>query len=177
MQAIKPLLKKISWILLFVFLLLLAKVILFKNSPHYYKNYFSNTYHSYKIDEGIKKANFKPFATIKMFYASRKLNLEYKMENLLGNIIAFIPLGFLLPLLVRRLRYFFVILLIGFSLSLFFELTQLVTGIGIFDVDDIILNTSGAVIGFVTFVVIKKLFPNKPAGESINKITPASMPD
>src|SRR6185295_9261451 len=52
MQAL-PLIKKFSWVLLLVFLLVLTKVILFKGSPHYYKNYFRTTYHNYKIKEGI----------------------------------------------------------------------------------------------------------------------------
>lgn len=159
MQAL-PLIKKFSWILLLVFLLVLTKLILFKGSPHYYKNYFRTTYHHYKIKEGVKKGNFVPFATIKLFYGSNRMHMEYKLSNLLGNILIFIPLGFLLPLLIKRFRNTVIILLAGFLLSVFYECFQLVTGIGVFDVDDMLLNTVGTAIGVIIFWIIKKLFPS-----------------
>jgi hypothetical protein len=90
MQAL-PLIKKFSWVLLLVFLLVLTKVILFKGSPRYYKNYFRTAYHHYKIQEGVKKGNFIPFATIKLFSGSRRMRTEYKVENLLGNILILLP--------------------------------------------------------------------------------------
>ena len=177
MQALKPLIKKFSWVLLLVFLLVLTKVILFKGSLQYYKNYFRTTYHSYTIAEGKRKANFKPFATIKLFYQSRRMNIEYKMENLLGNILLFIPLGFLLPLLVKRFRNIFLIVLTGFLLSLFYECTQLLTGIGIFDVDDMILNSFGTLIGAVIFYVLNKLFSSSFAEKkSAHTTVPTSTP-
>ena len=176
MQALKPLIKKFSWVLLLVFLLVLTKVILFKGSLQYYKNYFRTTYHSYTIAEGKRKANFKPLATIKLFYQSRRMNMEYKVSNLLGNILLFIPLGFLLPLLVKRFRNVFVIVLTGFLLSLFYECTQLLTGIGIFDVDDMILNTFGTLIGVVVFYFCKYLFTAVPLNNSIKDTTPSATP-
>jgi len=172
MQAL-PLIKKFSWVLLLVFLLVLTKLILFKGSPRYYKNYFQTTYHHYKIKEGIKKGNFVPFATIKLFYGSNRMNIEYKISNLLGNILIFIPLGFLLPLLIRRFRNTLVILLAGFFLSVFYECFQLVTGIGVFDVDDMLLNTLGTAIGVIIFWMIKKLFPSQQQ-KSVN--IPTSIP-
>lgn len=176
MQPFKPLIKKFSWVLLLVFLLVLTKVILFKGSPGYYKNYFRTTYHSYTIAEGKRKANFKPFATIKLFYESRRLNMEYKVNNLLGNILLFIPLGFLLPLLVKRFRNFFLILFTGFLLSLFYECTQLITGIGVFDVDDMILNTSGTLVGIIIFYILKSLFSSPGEKKSVHTTPAASTP-
>ena len=168
MQAL-PLIKKFSWVLLLIFLLVLTKVILFKGSPRYYKNYFRTAYHNYKIKEGIKKGNVVPFATIKLFYGSNRMHMEYKVENLLGNILIFIPLGFLLPLLIKRFRNTLAILLAGFLLSVFYECFQLATGIGVFDVDDMLLNTVGTAIGVIIFWIIKKLFPSN---SSTNTATP-----
>ena len=164
--------------MLLVFLLVLTKVILFKGSMQYYKNYFRTTYHSYHIAEGKKKANFKPFATIKLFYESRRMNMEYKVNNLLGNILLFIPLGFLLPLLVKRFRNIFLIVLTGFLLSVFYECVQLLTGIGIFDVDDMILNTFGTLIGAIIFYILNKLFAasfagKKPGHTTVSVTTPS----
>ena len=173
MQAL-PLIKKFSWILLLVFLMVLTKVILFKGSPRYYKNYFKTTYHHYKIKEGIKKGNFVPFATIKLFSGSQRMRTEYKVENLLGNVLIFIPLGFLLPLLIKRFRNTWLILMAGFFLSVFYECFQLVTGIGVFDVDDMLLNTLGTAIGVIIFWIIKKIFPTNSSTGSKHIATSSS---
>jgi len=128
---------------------LLTKNILFKKNPRYYKNYFNREYKHYKVKDGWAKANTKPF------YNSRRLNTEYKTNNLLGNLIGFVPLGLLLPLILPWFRNGFKILFAGFLISLGYETVQLLTGLGVFDVDDLILNTTGAFVGFILFYLIK----------------------
>jgi glycopeptide antibiotics resistance protein len=150
--------KVICRILFIVFMLLLAKSILFKKNTGYYKNYFSKEYRNYKIKDGWDKANTKPFSTIRLFYNSRRMNTEYKQKNLLGNMVGFIPFGFLLPLLLPWFRNGFKILLSGFLLSLCFETAQLIFDLGVFDVDDLILNTLGCLTGFLIFRLTGKLF-------------------
>lgn len=147
----------ICWILFVVYLLLLTKNILFKKSPRYYKNYFQNEYRHYKVKEGWKQANTKPFSTIRLFYNSKRMNTEYKQNNLLGNVIGFIPLGFLLSLLIPWFRNGFKILFAGLLFSLGYEMMQLLFGLGIFDVDDLILNTTGSFIGFIIFFITRSL--------------------
>ncbi|MEO5564388.1 MAG: VanZ family protein, partial [Chitinophagaceae bacterium] len=132
----------IVWILLLGCLMVLAKFILFKKSPRYYKRYFLNEYAHYDISEGKKKANIVPFKTIKLMQNER-LKEEYRVDNLAGNIVGFIPLGVLLPLLFVGLRRLWRTTAIVFLISLAFETTQLVTGLGIFDIDDLILNVGG----------------------------------
>jgi len=61
-------------------------------------------------------------------------------------------------------------------LSVFYECTQLLTGIGIFDVDDMILNTSGTLVGVLIFYGIKSLFAVKPK-KSIHETAPSSAPN
>ena len=53
------------------------------------------------------------------------------------------PFGAILPVISRRMRGFFRVMLLGFSFSLLVECTQLVTRVGTFDVDDLMLNTLG----------------------------------
>lgn len=136
------------WFVFIAFFFLLTKNILFKKNPRYYKRYFRSEYRYYSVKKGWENSNTKPFYTIKSFYNSRRLNTEYKQDNLLGNLLGFVPIGFLLPLLMLRLRKGIHVLLAGFFLSLCFEITQLLFGLGIFDVDDIILNTSGCFAGY-----------------------------
>ena len=66
-------------------------------------------------------------------------------------MIGFLPFGAILPVLKRNLRSFWKILLLSFELSGMIEVTQLLTRVGSFDVDDIILNTLGGVLGYGIF--------------------------
>ncbi len=68
----------------------------------------------------------------------------------------FMPFGFLLPIMSRKLRGFFRIILLGFVLSLAVELVQLATNTGCFDVDDLLLNTVGAALGFLIFALVQR---------------------
>ncbi len=137
---------------------MLTKNILFKKSPEYYKNYFKKEYRHYNIKQGWKRANTKPFSTIKLFYNSRRLNPEYKQNNLWGNFLGFVPMGFLLPLLRNYFRKGINTFFAGLLLSLCFELAQLKFGLGIFDVDDLILNTAGCFTGFVICFIGSRIF-------------------
>ena len=95
-----------------------------------------------------------PFREIKRFWIYREqLGVFAVVTNLLGNVVGFVPFGFMLPLIVRRARGFFLITLLGFALSLFVEVVQLITKVGCFDVDDLILNTLGAAVGYILFAV------------------------
>lgn len=74
-----------------------------------------------------------------------------------GNIVWFIPFGFLLPFISKKLNHSRTVVC-GFALSLAIELAQFVFGTGISEVDDLILNTLGASIGYLLHRVwLKKL--------------------
>ena len=76
--------------------------------------------------------------------------------NLLGNIAAFLPFGFFLPFLSQKNRSFAYVTLISFEFSLLIESIQLVSKVGSFDVDDMILNTLGGSLGYLCFWVARK---------------------
>lgn len=71
--------------------------------------------------------------------------------NLSANILMFVPMGWFLPLLRSKLQRFSSFLTAVFVMIISVELVQLFTLTGSFDVDDLILNLSGAVIGFLLF--------------------------
>lgn len=109
--------------------------------------------------------NLVPFREIK-----RYMRLSYIIGgrlvflNLIGNVIGFMPFGFMLPLLSDTFRKWYIVLLSGFLLTLLVESAQLFSGIGIFDVDDMILNTLGTLLGYyvyLTAVRIGRLFYGK----------------
>ncbi len=70
------------------------------------------------------------------------------------NILFFVPYGTVLPLLGKWFRHWYIVLPIGFVTSLTVELTQYLTGMGVFDVDDLILNTLGSGIGFLVWLLV-----------------------
>jgi glycopeptide antibiotics resistance protein len=148
------LIKVLLWLALLFCLLVLSKYILFKKNPGYYRNYFAHEYKGYHVKEGWRHANLKPFSTIRLF-SSRRVSSEYSYKNIGGNIIGFIPLGILLPLLFPFFRRIWRLAGLVFLLSLLFESTQLIAGIGVFDVDDLILNTAGGIAGYILYAMIR----------------------
>jgi glycopeptide antibiotics resistance protein len=75
-------------------------------------------------------------------------------ESVILNLLMLAPLGYLVPLCFLRIESKWKVLLTGFGLSLLIETLQLITHRGWFDVDDIFLNTLGAVIGYGLYKVI-----------------------
>lgn len=76
--------------------------------------------------------------------------------NFVGNIVMFMPIGFLLPLLWKKFENVFITFGTGFLLSLSIELLQL-PQMRSSDVDDLWLNTLGTVIGYIVFLFIPKM--------------------
>lgn len=100
----------------------------------------------------ILHSNFIPLKSIFTFLFNSK-NIRISVKNLLGNIIAFVPFGFLVPVLTDRMSKFKSIIVSSFILSLMFEIIQLLTALGEFDVDDILLNVLGAIFGYLFYQI------------------------
>lgn len=85
------------------------------------------------------------------------LNINYFIINFLGNIIMFMPIGFFIPLLweIPDKK----IIIVGFLFSLFIEVCQLFLNRGT-DVDDLILNTLGTILGLLVYKFLYKKFKN-----------------
>ena len=77
------------------------------------------------------------------------------------NVVMFIPLGFFLPLMWRKYHNGFETIKFGFYLSLFIELSQLFTRFRATDINDLITNTIGAVVGWSIYFVFSKLLLRK----------------
>jgi glycopeptide antibiotics resistance protein len=94
--------------------------------------------------------NLVPFDTIKryIFYYDH-FNFDTWFKNLFGNIVLFVPIGIFLPLLNMKYKRVLVLTAASIALIAVVELIQLLSKVGSFDVDDIILNTFGALLGLV----------------------------
>src|SRR5271170_2104757 len=98
--------------------------------------------------------NFVPIKSIIPLLSGRG-NQLIAMVNLFGNIIPFMPIGFLAPLVVRSFSWQRALVL-GVVTGLTCEVMELVFRVGIFDVDDIILNAFGVMLGYGVFVMFKR---------------------
>lgn len=102
--------------------------------------------------------NLIPFKEIRRFYFYRDIvGIRAFVTNLFGNVIAFMPFGFFMPVLRKKERQIGRMAFLTFLLSLFIETVQLLTRVGSFDVDDLILNTLGGILGYVLFYILNKI--------------------
>ncbi len=96
--------------------------------------------------------NLVPLKEISRFIRCRNvLGMNAVLLNLAGNVAAFIPFGVFLPMFYARCRNLFFTVWYSFELSLFVELLQLISKVGSFDVDDLLLNTIGGILGFLLY--------------------------
>lgn len=101
--------------------------------------------------------NLELFKEISRFIRYRDIiGYESFVVNILGNIFAFAPFGFFLPLLNDRYRKFFLVTLLSMIFSLAIETIQMYSRVGIFDVDDIIMNTLGGMLGYLAFAILNR---------------------
>ncbi len=142
MVVIKIKNKKINWyfeiglsLLIFFLVGLLSQALVSNNRTH--------------------QTNLIPFIVLKDTYREvfKNGNINYFLINFMGNIIMFMPIGFMLPLLykisVKK------VILLGSLFSLFIEISQLFLQRGT-DIDDLMLNTLGVVLGLVIYKLVDK---------------------
>lgn len=98
--------------------------------------------------------NLVPGRTILAYW--RHVSLGQQLVNLAGNVLIFAPLGFLPPLLWKRLARWRRAVGLCFCVSLFIECAQLFVGRSV-DVDDLILNTLGGLLGYLAFALVRRL--------------------
>ena len=97
------------------------------------------------------RVNLVPLVNILQYDSRRDLLL-----NLIGNSTMFIPTGILLPSLYQNMRSFKKTVLNGCALSLAIELLQLPFAVRASDVDDVILNTAGCILGYGLWYLVRK---------------------
>lgn len=97
--------------------------------------------------------NLEPFYTIRS--QIRHWPAAWAVRNLVGNVLAFVPFGFLLPRSHRRIQSGFVVMLVALAFICAIEVFQYVTLLGACDVDDVILNLLGCGVGYLLFLLFR----------------------
>lgn len=120
--------------------------------------FFAEEYGRRNFQELDYRYNLVPFQEIRRFWIYRKtVGFWAAFLNLAGNVIGFVPFGFIVPVMHKKMESFWKVSLLGFLFSLCVETIQLVTKVGCFDVDDLMLNTLGAMIGCGAFLICNKI--------------------
>lgn len=101
------------------------------------------------------------YANVHLFRAWREAWNAFSEKhwmNVLLNVAMFAPLGFLLPLLTDKIQKWYRMLAVGFCTSLAIEVLQYLLCRGLFDVDDLLCNTLGAMTGYWVVMAALPLF-------------------
>ncbi|WP_241138705.1 VanZ family protein [Bacillus mycoides] len=149
----------IGWTLFLPYSFVLLFKLLLGRPAFYFGNlkYFFETGDWHSIHGGL--INLIPFRSIIRYLTEfDSYNLDIVLMNTLGNVIIFIPFGFLLPLLFKQINNVKMASKIFIKFILLIESLQLLTFTGVFDIDDIILNMLGALIGYGSFIGIKHIW-------------------
>lgn len=161
----------IGWGLFLPYSFVLLFKLLLGRSAFYFGNlkYFFETGDWHAIHGGL--INLVPFkSTIRYLTEFDSYNLDIVLMNTLGNVIIFIPFGFLLPLLFKQINNVKMASKIFIKFILLIESLQLLTFTGVFDIDDIILNMLGALIGYGSFVGMKYIWERVKSVDKVDTI-------
>lgn len=138
--------QKIGWVLFVLYLLALLYLMFFSEMEQ--RGFGAKTDYTY---------NLTPFLEIKRYiFFGRQIGLRGVLLNLYGNIIGFMPFGFILGVISTRCRkHWYNAVICTYLLSYGIEMVQLITRAGSCDVDDIILNTLGGALGYMAFLFVQ----------------------
>ena len=122
-----------------------------------YFMFFSETLDRTMVSEEYRY-NLTLFKEISRFWNMRhSYGWHITVVNLLGNVVCFMPFGFLLPTISGKkiFKNFLSVTLMAMVFSVGIETAQLLMKVGAFDVDDIFLNTVGGLTGYIFMKLTK----------------------
>ena len=110
----------------------------------------------YSHEEYEYQINF--FTSYRWFF---QYNGEQVLRQLLINFVMLMPVGFLLPVVIKAKHKYLITMALSLLLTVFIETMQLITKCGSFEIDDIINNFVGAVIGMLIYMLLNKIIQNR----------------
>ena len=160
--------REIIIFIFFIYFLYLLLLTIFKGGMITIRN-LSNEY-MYREYGLLGIINFVPIKETIATFTHSEAGAMNSIRNIIGNIIAFIPLGFFIPLLFDKFNNYKKVIKVGILSSLAIEITQLFVGSNVCDIDDIIYNTLGAIAGFLCFKTFEKIIIKIKIKDKIDKI-------
>lgn len=111
--------------------------------------------------------NLQPFRSIEtlienMIYSSEYLNwyqnLGIEIDFIIGNTLLFLPFGFLIPAVFKKIDKYYKIFGVSLATVLLVEIMQVVLNVGSFDMDDVIYNVLGSILGYGIYLIYLSIF-------------------
>ncbi len=113
----------------------------------------------------LSHVNIIPFHTLYEYFFQTNTNVDewnsVSLLNLTANVMLFLPLGFFVALIWKKYHSIKKVIILGLSVTCLIEFIQYFIGRSS-DIDDVLLNTFGTVIGYVVLLIIQYLI-SKPA--------------
>ena len=88
-------------------------------------------------------------------------NGEQVLRQLLINFVMLMPVGFLLPVVINAKHKYLITMALSLLLTVFIETMQLITKCGSFEIDDIINNFVGAVLGMLIYMMLNNIIQKR----------------
>lgn len=110
--------------------------------------------------------NLIPFQFITETWA---MEARKQITQTIANVLMFLPLGFIVPVAFDKARSFLKTAFSMMLFSLFIEVVQYFIGRSA-DIDDLMLNTLGGILGYLVFRIFSKLFKDKKIWKKLNGI-------
>lgn len=131
--------------------------------------FFAESYGRGSAD-AVYDCNLVPLREIRRYLTYwETLGLRRVFLNLGGNILGFLPFGALVPLLLRSARSAWKVGFLSLEISILIEVSQLLFQVGCCDVDDVILNTLGGLLGYAVFKLACGLYCSVRRSASVRR--------
>lgn len=134
---------------------------------------FIDKYQGGMISSTINLLPFKSLETM-LFNSVYSIGYGIELDFIIGNILLFLPFGFLVPAVFSKVDKYYKIFAISLGSVLFVEIMQVVLAVGCCDADDIIYNVSGSIFGYGIYLIYSGVFINK--NKKMKKIIVGLMP-
>lgn len=160
--------RQINWILFGIYsLIVLSNLLFFRVISRVinYNNGFNKYFYVSAESNGFfdlvtwqQNSNLIPFRnTYEYIMGADKFNMDIIINNTLGNILIFIPLGIFLPILFKKYKTLTQVFVSSMIISFTIEALQFSLQIGQFDIDDVILNTVGSAVGYLIIKLLMRV--------------------
>ncbi|WP_217642423.1 VanZ family protein [Bacillus sp. OK048] len=147
-------------ILMLIFVLYLVGLVSQTIIPNWNMGIVSDTgefFFNVHFSNEISKVNLIPFHTLYQYIFETNTNVDdwnsVSLLNISANLLLFSPIGFFIPLIWKKWYSFKRVFFLGLTVTCFIEIIQMFIGRST-DIDDVILNTFGILIGYGVFLML-----------------------
>lgn len=144
------------WLIFVIYIGAMAKLLIVQSSPRGIVDSVKSATVP-EVERRIKQGNYIPLNTIGKYISGKEDN-EETLNKLLLNFVLYIPLGFLIATLIKSNRNFSDLTMSVITFGVIFGLVKIIGGFGVFNIDELILNAIGGIIGYIIYIIGAKIY-------------------